>query len=533
MNKMVARVLAGMLTAIICAITAVSMGNYKGMIKKVEAATVVNNPRIVPDSSMEAGQKVTWDCIWFGNYPQTEVVLEGSEEESRLEKMAASYGITYESVDSNTYTSIEDANYNSNDDTVINGVKYRRLKGKDAHSQLSYDWGDDYEKYHYFRYEPIKWRILDIDNNAVLLLSDLILDSRYYTETFNADNELAPSMYDYTWETSTIRSWLNGYDDTKNVSSINYEYNNFINAAFSSQEQNNIIISEVINENSLTLGIEGGNDTLDKIFLLSESEVYATDQAISYGFIKDYESYDEAKDIKCSTYGLARGMKRFSWLLRSPTNTTGGGAAACGSEYIGEWLVTISAKPGVRPALRINLTSSDLYSYAGTICSDGTIVEVAAGAEDIETNPGQKPTNPNDTQIPSGSNSTSTSGNKNSQMNNAMKADSWTKTRITSPDENTLGKKGKLKAVKSTKKRTVKITWKKLKGITGYQVYISRKKDFSRETFERIYKKKKTTGIITGLKSKKKYYVKVRPYKKKGKKTYYGAWSKTKKVKVK
>lgn len=86
MNKMVARVLAGMLTAIICAITAVSMGNYKGMIKKVEAATVVNNPRIVPDSSMEAGQKVTWDCIWFGNYPQTEVVLEGSEEESRLEK---------------------------------------------------------------------------------------------------------------------------------------------------------------------------------------------------------------------------------------------------------------------------------------------------------------------------------------------------------------------------------------------------------------------------------------------------------------
>lgn len=509
------------------------MGNYKGMIKEVEAATVVNNPRIVPDSSMEAGQKVTWDCIWFGNYPQTEVVLEGSEEESRLEKMAASYGITYESVDSNTYTSIEDANYNSNDDTVINGVKYRRLKGEDAHSQLSYNWGDDYKKYHYFRYEPIKWRILDIDNNAVLLLSDLILDSRYYTETFNADNELGPSMYDYTWETSTIRSWLNGYDDTKNVSSINYEYNNFINAAFSSQEQNNIIISEVINENSLTLGIEGGNDTLDKIFLLSESEVYATDQAISYGFIKDYESYDEAKDIKCSTYGLARGMKRFSWLLRSPTNTTGGGAAACGSEYIGEWLVTISAKPGVRPALRINLTSSDLYSYAGTVCSDGTIVEVVAGTEDIETNPGQKPTNPNDTQSPSGSNSTSTSGNKNSQMNNAMKADSWTKARITSPDENTLGKKGKLKAVKSTKKRTVKITWKKLKGITGYQVYISRKKDFSRETFERIYKKKKATGTITGLKSKKKYYVKVRPYKKKGKKTYYGAWSKTKKVKVK
>lgn len=41
--------------------------------KKAEAQAQGNrlsNPRIIPDSSMEAGQKVTWDCIWFGSYPQ-------------------------------------------------------------------------------------------------------------------------------------------------------------------------------------------------------------------------------------------------------------------------------------------------------------------------------------------------------------------------------------------------------------------------------------------------------------------------------
>ena len=53
------------------------------------------------------------------------------------------------------------------------------------------------------------------------------------------------------------------------------------------------------------------------------------------------------------------------------------------------------------------------------------------------------------------------------------------------------------------------------------------------ETFQRIYKRKKMSTTITGLKSKKKYYVKLRPYKKQGKKTYYGEWSEVKKVKIK
>ena len=38
---------------------------------------------------------------------------------------------------------------------------------------------------------------------------------------------------------------------------------------------------------------------------------------------------------------------------------------------------------------------------------------------------------------------------------------------------------------------------------------------------------------VVGLKSKKTYYVKIRSYKKVGKKKYYGAWSKVKKVKIK
>lgn len=55
---------------------------------KAEAAQhTLSNPRIVKDSSMDAGQKVTWDCVYFGSYPQTEVVESGSKEENALKRM--------------------------------------------------------------------------------------------------------------------------------------------------------------------------------------------------------------------------------------------------------------------------------------------------------------------------------------------------------------------------------------------------------------------------------------------------------------
>ena len=94
-------------------------------------------------------------------------------------------------------------------------------------------------------------------------------------------------------------------------------------------------------------------------------------------------------------------------------------------------------------------------------------------------------------------------------------------------------KKGSLKAVKSPSKKKVKISWKKDKKVTGYEIYVSPRKDFSRETIKRNYKKNTVSKTISGWRSKRTYYVKIRGYKKIGKVKYYGAWSNVKKVKVK
>ena len=92
--------------------------------------------------------------------------------------------------------------------------------------------------------------------------------------------------------------------------------------------------------------------------------------------------------------------------------------------------------------------------------------------------------------------------------------------------------KVKIVYAKSRKKRKVEIKWKKLTGITGYVLRISTNKKFKNDTGERRYKKSKVK-ISEEVWSSSTFYVKMRAYKKKGKKTYYGKWSKVKKVKVK
>lgn len=95
-------------------------------------------------------------------------------------------------------------------------------------------------------------------------------------------------------------------------------------------------------------------------------------------------------------------------------------------------------------------------------------------------------------------------------------------------------KKGKLSKVTSPKKATIKITWSRLKGITGYQLQISGNKKFGKGVLQRYFSKKQKSITVPLLKkSGKKYYVRIRSYKQTRGRDYYGKWSKVKSVKVK
>ena len=265
---------------------------------------ILHNPKVEDDSSTESGKKVTWNCLWFGSYPQSQITAEDREIYTIL-------------------TNID--NWNKNGDVIIENTKYHKTE-KD-----------------YFKYEPIKWRILQSENGEAFLLSDVILDKQLYNEN---------DKY-VTWEKSSLRAWLN---------------KKFINTAFSDEEKEKINITEIINQDNPVYGTEGGNNTFDKIFLLSLSEVSEQQDGEKYGFLDD--------EIRAC--GKSDFSKTVSWWwLRSPGRNSFSAAEVdcCG------WILRCGVdvcydSDGVRPALHLNLSSSNLFSYAGTVSSDGTKKEV-------------------------------------------------------------------------------------------------------------------------------------------------------------
>lgn len=155
--------------------------------------------------------------------------------------------------------------------------------------------------------DPIKWRVLSNASGQLFLLSDQNLDVfQYHTEYESV-----------TWETSTMRSWLNGYSAEHNTggdSGTDYTSDNFIGTAFSEKEQGAIADTTVVNDNNPTYGTEGGNTTTDKIFLLSIAEAQNS----------SYFADDNSRIATNTAYAKEQGAHTYSstgagdWWLRSP-----------------------------------------------------------------------------------------------------------------------------------------------------------------------------------------------------------------------
>ena len=108
--------------------------------------------------------------------------------------------------------------------------------------------------------ETIKWRILDVVGGKALIVSDRSLDFKQFNTT----------LEDVSWETSSIRTWLNS---------------DFLNTAFTNEQQSFIPSATVTADKNPEYNVNPGNDTLDKIFLLSYKEVskyFAPDDILCY-----------------------------------------------------------------------------------------------------------------------------------------------------------------------------------------------------------------------------------------------------------
>jgi len=144
--------------------------------------------------------------------------------------------------------------------------------------------------------EPIEWLVLDYDasTNRALVISRYGLDCKRYNE----------ERVDITWETCTLRTWLNG---------------EFLNAAFSTAEQKAIPTVTVSADKNPSYSTNPGNATQDKVFCLSITEV------------NKYFKNDEARKCAPTQYAINNnaytsgsykvdGKATCYWWLRSPVN---------------------------------------------------------------------------------------------------------------------------------------------------------------------------------------------------------------------
>ena len=174
--------------------------------------------------------------------------------------------------------------------------------------------------------EDIEWLVLEVKDGKALVISKYALDHKPYNT----------SETDVTWETCTLRKWLN---------------NDFINAAFSAEEKAMIPTVTVSADKNPKYDTNPGNATQDQVFLLSITDV------------NKYFSSGGARQCKPTNFAVANGAYKCdngncSWLLRSPGHNQDIAAEVTDDGYVFVFGSSCgNALCGVRPALWIDLYS--------------------------------------------------------------------------------------------------------------------------------------------------------------------------------
>lgn len=289
-------------------------------------------------------EKPEFETTYLGSYPQKEV-----EDTALKSKLNALAGAVPTEANSQAWTSYK---YYKNKvvtdymwyiDKELDGEKYRGVYfisyrpifcelGDESTNRIQYVNGYYVNTVYWFKYEPIKWKILKKENGKAFVLADLAIDSQQFD--YNNGN------YSNNYAKSSIRKWLNEA---------------FYNTAFSVSEKASIETTLVDNGLSGT-GHEVNDfvceNTNDKVFLLNYAEA------------TECFEMDVDRIMSRTDYARCQGAKGGSyapdpcwWWLRTPHNNT---TVIC-ARTIGRdgednnAHLTLETSIGVVPAMWINL----------------------------------------------------------------------------------------------------------------------------------------------------------------------------------
>ena len=296
------------------------------------------------------------DIVEFGSYPQSRVT--DSSLVSALNGVSKNWvSYDYYSGDGNL-CSMKSGDWMKYADFTYKGTKYRAVifsQYRPWHTSYSpsssYTFQDNNgyttNNIYYFKYEPLKWRVLDPSTG--LVLCENIIDSQAYSNTiysYNSSywNDAEHTHYANDYATSSIRAWLN--DD-------------FYNTAFSSSQKASILTSELDNKAYSTSYSEyDSKTTYDKVFLLSWSEIQNT----AYGFSSSSARQAKGTDYaKCQGLGVDSSSKCSIQRLRSAGDDSDNACEVYSGGDLNYYWIVDRTDSGVRPALKISNLASGIF----------------------------------------------------------------------------------------------------------------------------------------------------------------------------
>ena len=224
--------------------------------------------------------------------------IEGSVFSATIEKQGANFSFVYDMSSLSCSITYSSGTREEDEEALLR----KRRKAGDVVTFGSYEQDNNMDN----GKEPIEWIVLSVnEDGSFVLLSKYALDCERYNSSYT----------NFTWETCTLRNWLN---------------EDFYCEAFSVQEQAKIVPAVLENGDNPKYGTTGGNDTTDKVWLLSIDEVtdeYGEDQV--YGCFMDDASrmcapteYAVAKGASQSNSYAVDGVGACWWWLRSPGNVS-------------------------------------------------------------------------------------------------------------------------------------------------------------------------------------------------------------------
>lgn len=216
-----------------------------------------------------------------------------------------SYNYYYWSFATSDFMQYKDVEYNGEKYRAVTFSNYRR-NGLCGFSDDSVQESNGYEtnSTYWFKYEPLRWRVLDPDEGLVTCES--IIDSQQFyhkreagTQTGNGEN-----FYTNSYKYSDVRAFLTDA---------------FYNLAFTSGEKSLLVPTTVngtdliYSKNISTYLSEGNGDVTDSVFLLSYTDV----SNVNYGFVSESDRTARGTDYaKCQGLTVeSAGNSR--WWIRS------------------------------------------------------------------------------------------------------------------------------------------------------------------------------------------------------------------------